>query len=330
MSGRVSVTLACWDYDRTQPLADGSVQPEGVELTYLSLPVEETFFRMLRYREFDVAEMSLSSYVVDLTSMGNFVAIPVFPSRSFRHNGIYVNAASGIERPSDLIGKVVGVPEYQLTAGVWIRGILSDHYGVPVPSVRYRTGGLHEPGRTEKVPLELPPEIEVEPIPPDRTLAEMLVSGEIDALYSPRVPRPFAERRPEVRRLFPDPRREEERYFAQTGIFPIMHTVVLRRDLYERRPWLAQSMYKAFLRAKDSTMERLREMAASRYMLPWLYEEVERAQALMGEDYWPYGLARNQTTLATFLRYAFEQGLARRQLTPAELFAPETLDAYVI
>ncbi len=330
MSVRVPLTVACWDYDRTFALASGDIRPDGVDLTYLSLPVEETFFRMMRYREFDAAEMSLSSYVISLCGDAPFVAIPVFPSRAFRHNGIYVNAASGIHEPGDLAGRLVGVAEYQLTAAVWIRGILAEHYGVPVESVRYRTGGLHEPGRAAKIRHDPPPGVEIEPIPPGRTLADMLVTGEIDALQSPRTPRPFAEGRPGVRRLFADPRAQEERYFAATGIFPIMHVIVLRRDVYERRPWLAQSLYKAFEDAREAAARRMEETAASRYMVPWLYAEVERTRQLMGNDFWSYGLEPNETTLRTFLRYSHEQGLADRLLGPADLFAPETRESYVI
>lgn len=330
MGGRVGITLACWDYDRTQPLADGTVRPDGVDLTYLTLPIEETFFRMLRHREFDAAEMSLSSYVVNLAHDDGLVAIPVFPSRAFRHNGVYVNASAGIAEPHDLVGRVVGVPEYQLTANVWIRGILADHYGVPVASVRYRTGGMHEPGRVEKAGLDLPADVDVAPIPADRTLADMLVTGEIDALYAPRIPRPLVDGRPEVRRLFADPRAEEERYYAETGIFPVMHIVVLRRDVYEKHRWLAQSMYKAFVEAKRLTEARMVETAASRYMLPWLYVELERTYRSLGEDFWPYGVGDNEHTLRTFLRYAHEQGLAGRLMTPAELFVPETSESYVI
>jgi 4,5-dihydroxyphthalate decarboxylase len=332
LTGRVPLTLACWDYDRTAALSSGEVRPEGVDLTYLSLPVEETFFRMLRHREFDAAEMSLSSYVISLGDPGGapFVAIPAFPSRAFRHNGIYVNTASGITSPGDLRGRTVGMAEYQLTANVWIRGTLAEHYGVPAESVRYRTGGQHQPGRPAKVAHELPPEIDIAPIPPDRTLAEMLVSGEIDALYTPRTPLPFAQGRPEVRRLFSDVRAEEERYYRQTGIFPVMHVVVLRRDVYEARPWLAQSLFKAFEEARRLAAARLAETAASRDMLPWLYAEAERTRELMGPSWWSYGLAGNEECLATFLRYSREQGLARRTLTPAELFAPQTLESYII
>jgi len=330
---RVPITLACWDYDRTQALADGSVRPEGVDLTYLCLPVEETFFRMLRHREFEAAEMSLSSYVTGLAADQDnrkLVAIPVFPSRAFRHNGIYVHSGSGIEKPSDLVGRVVGVPEYQLTAVVWIRGILAEHHDVPVASVHYRTGGMHQPGRVEKQALNLPPEIDVRPIGPDRTLADMLVTGEIDALYAPRTPRPLLEGRPEVRRLFADPRAAEEQYAAETGIFPIMHVVVLRREVYQERRWLARSLYTAFERAKAATEQRMGETAANRYMLPWLYDEVERTRRLLGEDFWPYGLEPNRATLEVFLRYAHEQGLTARRLRPEELFAPETWESYVI
>lgn len=326
----VPLTLACWDYDRTQALAEGRVRPEGVDLTYLTLPVEETFYRMMRYREFDVAELSLSSYVVSLCHDAPFVAIPVFPSRSFRHNGIYVNAGSGIERPADLVGRVVGVAEYQLTANVWIRGILDEHHGVPVESVRYRTGGLHEPGRIEKAAVRLPPEIDIAPIEPGATLAGLLASGDVDAVYTPRSPRPFLDRDPRVRRLFADPRAEEEAYYRATGIFPVMHVIALRRDVYERRPWLAMSLYKAFTVAKAAATERLAETAAPLSMVPWSYAEFDRVRDLMGDDFWPYGLPANEHTLATFLRYSHAQGLADRLLRPDELFAKETLDSFRI
>jgi 4,5-dihydroxyphthalate decarboxylase len=330
MSGRVPLTLACWDYDRTAALANGDIRPDGVDLTYLSLPVEETFFRMLRYREFDAAEMSLSSYVISLLDDGPFIAIPAFISRAFRHNGIYVHAGSGITEPGDLRGRVVGLAEYQLTANVWIRGILAEHHGVPVESVRYRTGGLHEPGRVAKVAHDPPPGVEIEPIPAGRTLADMLVTGEIDALYTPRIPRPFGENDPRLRRLFADPQRHEEQYYAATGIFPIMHVVVLRRDVYEARRWLAQSLFKALEEARQAAARRMAETAASRYMLPWLYAEAERCRELMGPDFWSYGLTGNEAALSTFLRYSSDQGLARRRLAPADLFAPETRESYVI
>lgn len=324
------LTLACWDYDRTAALADGRVRPEGVDLTYLSLPIEEIFFRMARFHEFDAAELSLSSYVVSLDHGSPFTAIPVFPSRSFRHNGIYVNAHSGIESPPDLAGRVVGVPEYQLTAVVWIRGILADFYDVPVASVTYRTGGLHSPGRQEKLAVD-PPGVAIEAIGRNDTLDDMLASGKIDALYTPRTPAPFLRGDPAVRRLFPDSAAAEAEYFRATGIFPIMHTVVLRTDLYQGARWLARSLFKACTDAKRLAETRLEETAALPSMLPWSYQEAHRVRALMGQDFWPYGVTDNELALRTFLRYMHEQGLASRRYEPQDLFAPETAaDGFVI
>ncbi len=324
----VPLTLACGDYDRTAALARGEIRPEGVELTVLTLPVEETFFRMTRHREFDAAEMSLSSYLISLEADAPFVAIPVFLSRSFRHNGIYVPAASPVTEPAGLAGGQVGVAEYQLTANVWIRGILAERHGLPVDAVRYRTGGQHAPGRVAKLAHAAPSGVSVEPIPGGATLAGMLADGELDALYTPRVPHGFTEGR--VRRLFADARAEEERYFAETGIFPVMHVVVLRRDVYEQRPWLAQSLYKAFEQARRGAAARVAETAALASLLPWGYAEAERTRGLMGADYWTYGLAGNSATLETFVRYSFEQGLVKQQRPVEELFAAETREEYVI
>ena len=328
---RLRLSLACWNYDRTRALMDGSVQPDGIELTYLDLPVEETFFRMIRHREFDVAEMSLSSYTVSLFREPRpFVAIPVFPSRFFRHSCIYVNANAGIREPRDLVGKRVGTPEYQMTAPVWIRGILAEHYGVPVDSVTYFTGGEEEPGRVEKQKLDLPARIRLQPIGASQTLARMLAEGEIDALHTARMPSTFRTGQGRVRRLFEDYKAVEQQYFRDTGIFPIMHTVVIRRDVYEQNRWVAQALFKAFVEAQRRTYEDLDVTAALKSMLPWLTAHVEEARALMGDDYWSYGFARNRATLATFLRYHHEQGLSPRLLPPEELFAPETMEAFRI
>jgi 4,5-dihydroxyphthalate decarboxylase len=328
---KLPLTLACWSYDRTRALLDGRVRPDGIDLTCLDLPVEETFFRMLRHREFDVAEMSLSSYVVSLFADDPpFVAIPVFPSRFFRHSCIYVNAAAGITQPGDLAGRTVGTPEYQMTAPVWIRGILSDGYGLPVDSVIYATGGLEEPGRHEKQALDLPAGIRVAGIGPGQTLSAMLAAGEIDALYTARAPSSFRAGDGRVRRLFEDYPAVERDYFRRTRIFPIMHTVVIRRPLYERHRWVAQSLYKAFAAAQREAYDDLAQTAALKVMLPWLTADVEDARREMGDDFWPYGVTRNADTLTTFLRYSHEQGLSRRQLSLDELFAPETLESFKI
>ena len=325
------LTLACWNYDRTRALADGTVRAKGIDLTYLSLPVEETFFRMLRYREFDAAEMSLSSYVVSLFSEARpFIAIPAFVSRFFRHASIFVNAAAGIREPQDLIGRRVGSPEYQMTAPVWIRGILSDQYGVGVEQLTHLTGGEEQPNRSEKLKLDLPRHIKVEPIGPRKTLSRMLAEGEIDALFTARAPSSFRDGSGRVRRLFENYEEVEREYFHTTGIFPIMHVVVVRRDIHEASRWVARSLYEAFLAAQRLTYEDLAETAAQKAMLPWAHAHFETARREMGEDYWPYGVERNRATLDTFLRYSFEQGLSKRQLSADELFAPETLESFKI
>jgi len=328
---RLPLTLACWNYDRTRALADGSIVPDGIDLNYLNLPVEETFFRMLRHQEFDAAELSLSSYTVSLFRENPpFIAIPVFPSRYFRHSCIYIHSGSGIRQPKDLAGKRVGNPEYQMTAPVWIRGILSDEYGVPVSSPTYFSGGEEQPGRSEKIPLSLPPEIRTQLIPEDKTLSQMIESGEIDALYTARAPSSFG-RSDRVQRLFPDYASVERAYFAKTKIFPIMHIIALRRDVYRENPWVVQSLYKAFLEAQRRVYDDLRDTAALKFMLPWLHSHVEETERIMGtRDFWAYGLEPNRHVLATFLRYHFEQGLSKRQLKPEELFAPESLESFKI
>jgi len=328
---KLRMTLACWDYDRTRALADGSVPVEGVDLVYLTLPVEETFFRMLRNREFECAELSLSSYVTSLERKDPpFIAIPVFPSRMFRHSGVYVSAASGIVEPRQLVGKRVGNPEYQLTAHVWIRGILAEEYGVPVDSVEYLTGGLEEAGRIEKQKLDLPSGIRIRPIEPTQTLAQLLAEGKIDAVYAPRAPSTLQTRPDAVRRLFEDYASVEREYFRRTRVFPIMHTVAIRRDVYERNPWCAQALYKAFAMAQRKTYSDLGELAALKTMLPWLPAHVAETKRELGEDWWPYGLAANRHVLETFLRYHHQQGLSKRLRKPEELFAPETLEAFRI
>jgi 4,5-dihydroxyphthalate decarboxylase len=259
-----------------------------------------------------------------------FIAIPVFPSRFFRHSCIYVNANSGIKSPKDLIGRRIGNPEYQMTAPVWIRGILSDHYGVPVDSVTYFTGGEEEPNRSEKLKLDLPDNIRVERIGPDKTLSQMLYDGEIDALYTARMPSSYRKGDGKVTRLFENYVDVEREYFKETGLFPIMHTVVVRREIYEANRWVAQSLYKALVESQRRTYEDLNETAALKAMLPWLNSHVEEVRKEMGDDFWPYGLQKNRANLEVFLRYSYEQGLSRRLLTPEDLFAPETFESFKI
>jgi 4,5-dihydroxyphthalate decarboxylase len=328
---KLNLTFACWNYDRTRALMDGTVKVDGIDLNYLNLPVEETFFRMARFREFDISEMSLSSYCVTLSKPERpFVALPIFPSRFFRHSCIYVNANSGIREPKDLIGKRIASPEYQMTAPVWIRGILSDHYNVPVDAQPYLYGGEEEVGRIEKMKLALPPNIQVSPIAPHQTLSQMLYDGELDALYTARMPSSFLKGDGKVKRLFEDYPEVERRYYRETGIFPIMHTVVMRREVYEANRWIAQSLTKAFIEAQRHTYEDLKDTAALKAMLPWLSAYVDETQREFGDDWWPYGLEKNIKTLDTFTRYHHEQGLSPRKLDVQELFAPESLEAFKI
>jgi len=305
------------------------VRPEGIDLVYNNLFVEETFFRMLRNREFDIAEMSLSSYVASLgRAEPPFIAIPAFPSRCFRHSCIFVSAKSGIRKPADLKGKRVGVPEYQMTAPVWIRGILQDEYGVDPAGCEYWTGGEEEPGRDEKLRLDLPAKFRLRPIGPEQTLSRMIADGQLDAMHTARAPSSFRTQPGKVRRLFEDFVEVEKAYYRKTKIFPIMHTVVIRRELYEAARWIAQSLYKAFSQAQRKTYDALATSMALTTMLPWQSAHVEEARALLGEDWWPYGVEPNRHVLETFLRYHHEQGLSRRRLKVEELFAPETLKTF--
>jgi 4,5-dihydroxyphthalate decarboxylase len=331
----IRLTLACWDYDRTRAIMENRVRFDGIDLTYLNLVIEETFFRQMRHHEFDVSEMSFSSYLISrFQEPAPFIAIPIFPSRSFRHSGIYINASAGIRKPADLIGKRIGCAEYQLTANVWIRGILNDEYGVTPSSFTTFIGGLEEVGRVEKAALSLPPQIKIEQIGPAQTLSTMLESGEIDALFSPRAPSSFGKgngnRHGNVRRLFEDTHAAEREYYERTRIFPIMHVIAIRREVYERHRWVAQSLFKGFIEAQRIAYQDLHETAALKVMLPWLIQHVADTEAIMGSDFWVYGSEPNVEAINRLLRYHYEQGLSRRQLTPQEIFTPETMESFKI
>jgi 4,5-dihydroxyphthalate decarboxylase len=318
---RFQLTLACGDYDRTLALKTGAVRPEGVELNVLTLAPEEIFYRMGRFREFDVSEFSLSTYTIRRGRGEPFIAIPVFPSFMFRHSAIFVRDDAGIREPRDLRGKRVGVPKYHMTAAVWIRGLLEDEYGVAPGDLLWFEGG--EGAKVKEVDVTLPPGIRKELVPGDRNLGDMVASGELDAFIGARRPAAFGAR---VRRLFPDFKRAERAYYEKTGIFPIMHTVVLREELAREHPWLPRSLYHAFLEAKLAAYRRLNDTAALLYALPWLLAEAEETRALMGDDPFPYGVARNRKTLETLASYTLRQGLAPRRLTVEEMFWESTLD----
>lgn len=329
---RLALTLAAENTDRIRPLLDGRVAVEGIDLNYLPQEPEEAFWRMTQFLDYDVSEMSGTAYIIERSRPNpRFIAIPVFLSRMFRHNGIYVNAKAGITRPEELRERRVGLGEYNLTANVWIRGILQHEYGVHPREVQWVVGGQEQPGRKERAEVKLPAEIRLETIPADQTLNELLDKGEIDALIGPRMPKSMIRGEGLVRRLFDDPWSAEEEYYQRTHIFPIMHMVVIRNDVYERHPWVAQSLYKAFTEAKNVCLEAMYHTPALRVSLPWLLRELERSYAAMGShDIFPYGLEASRPTLEAMVQYHHEQGLIPEKLSLEKLFAPATLDEFRI
>lgn len=329
---KLYLTVACGDYDRTKALQDGSVQAEGIRLNYLPLQAEEIFWRMGGHKEFDASEMSLSNQIT-MVSRGNpaFVAIPVFPSRFFRHSCVFINTESGIQKPQDFKAKKIGAPEYSITAAVWIRGMLQDDYGVKTHEMEWLVGGQEEPGRKERVALKLPPQIKVAPIPEDKTLNGMLESGEIDALISARAPSSFIKGSPRIRRLFPNYKEVEVDYYKRTKIFPIMHVLIIRRELYEQHPWIARSLYKAFCEAKDRAIGAMLKITNTlACTLPWLFADVEELKQIFGSDWWPYGIEPNRHALETLIRYMGEQGLIDKPLKVEEIFVPNVAGEFKI
>jgi len=325
---KLKVSLSCGNYDRTQAIFDGRAQIEGCEVMAIPLEPEEVFHRAFKYGEFDITEISMSSHMMTTARGDNeYVAVPAFLSRLFRHSGIYVRTDRGINSPQDLKGKKIGLPEYQITANVWIRGILEDEYGVKPSDIKWRRGGIEEPGRGERAPIDLDPSIDLQQIPDDKSLSGMLESGEIDAYIGARAPSCFARGAANVGRLFSNYIGAEQDYFRRTKIFPIMHMVGIRKQLVHENPWLPVAVQKAFLKAKLLAVKELDELAASPVTLPWLVHYHDEVKTLMGDDYWPYGLdAVNRKVIETFARYHHEQGLSKRRVGAEELFAASSLD----
>jgi 4,5-dihydroxyphthalate decarboxylase len=322
---KLQLSLAIGDYDRTRPLTDGTVAIDGVDPIYMTLAPEEMFFRAFRHREFDVAELSLSSQTVKVAGGDNaYIAVPVFLSRAFRHTSIYVRT-DRIRKPEDLAGKRVGVPEYQLTAIVWARALLQDDHGIKPSDVTWVRGGIDEPGRPEKIALALPANIRLESAPEGEHLSGMLDRGEIDAFISPRPPS-CAGRNSDVGWLFADPMSVAKDYYRRTRIFPIMHVLGVRRDRAEAHPWLPAALLKAFRCAKTIALDRLADTSAPKVTLPFVEDQLAAARDLLGEDFWSYGVAPNRHTLETFLRHHHGQGLSSRLVTVDELFHPSTFE----
>jgi len=321
--GRLAVSLAISEYDHVRDLSSGLVRAQGIALNTLNFPVEEIFHRFTRYREWEVTELSMGKYS-SLVSQGDrsVAAIPVFPSRVFRHSSIYVRRGGGVRVPSDLRGKRVGLPEWAQTAAVYTRGMLVHEYGVGLDEIEWVQAGVDEPGRQEKVALKLPRGVRLTPRP-DSSLDRMLLAGEIDAVMSAHALRSFEAGHPDIARLFPDYRAVEEAYFRKTGIYPIMHVIALRREVLDRFPWVATNLLEAFEEAKRRSLARAREITASRFPVPWIADIADRAFELFEGDPMPYGIAANRTTLAAFLRFGHEQGVCHKLLEPEDLFPPE-------
>lgn len=324
---KVALTLAIGDYEHTRDLASGRVSVQGATLNVLTLTPEEAFFRFTHFREWEVSEMSMGKYV-SLRSQDDesIAAIPVFPSRVFRHSMIYVRDGGKLTRPEQLKGARVGVPEWAQTAVIYARGYLAHQAGVPLDAVDWVQAGVNEAGRVEKVKLKLPAGVRLKP-EPGRSLNDMLLAGDLDAVLSARPPRSLGQG---IRRLFPDYVAAEEAYFRETGVFPIMHVVVIKSDILARHPWLAMNLYKAFEEAKHRSIERLSDITASHAPFAWLVPYAERMKALFGEDFWPYGLERNRKTLQAFVDFAFEQGVCHRKLAVEELFPKQVLTSFKV
>ena len=327
---KLKLSVAIGNYDRVRALFDGQVAIDGVDPIFMTLPPEEIFFRAFRTVDFDICELSMSSFTVK-TAEGTcpYVGVPAFVSRAFRHNSIYVRT-DRIKSPADLKGKRIGLPEYQLTACVWARIILEDDHGIKPSDVTWVRGGIDDPSRPEKITIKLPGGVRLENAPEGKTISQLLEAGEIDAFVAPRAPSLAGKRHPHIGWLFPDPIAAGRDYYRRTGLFPIMHVTGIRRTLVERHPWLPAAVLKAFTQAKSKCLEELEDTSASKCTLPFVEEELKAARDLMGHDFWSYGLAPNRKVLETFLRHHHAQGLSARLLAPEELFHPSTHESFTI
>jgi 4,5-dihydroxyphthalate decarboxylase len=314
------LTFACGPFDRTQALRDGTIRPEGIDLVYLPLQPAEIFWRMLQFNEFHISEMSLANYAM-LVAQGDapYVAIPAFPSRVFRHGYFFINTTKDISTPKDLIGKRGGVPEYSQTAAVYMRGLLQHEYGVLARDIEWVQG------RADRLKHALPPDVRLTQAPAGIELGDLLERGELDFLMSANNPLSFRRGAQTVARLFPNYEELERDYYRRTKIYPIMHTVVIRRDVYESDPWVALSMYKALCQAKEHAYRWLAEGGSAKVSFAWVQPLMEREQAIIGRDWYPYGIEPNRPTIEALLQYLHEQGLASRRVALEELFASSTL-----
>ena len=324
----IHLTMAIFDYDHVRDMATGRVKPEGIELTVINHDVEEIFHRFMSGQEFDISEISMGMST-SRVSQGDapFVLLPVFPSRVFRLSSIYILADGPIKRASDLKGKRIGVPEWGQTAGIYTRGWMVHQAGVKLNDVEWFQSGINDPGRQEAATLDLPEGVNLTPVT-DRSLTEMMFDGDLDAAYSARAPKAFLDGDRRMVRLYPDYRKAEQAYYEETGIFPIMHTIAMRRDIFEKHPWAAMNLVTAFEESKRRSITRITNVTASQIAVPWLNYDAEVVnKSVFGNDWWPYGIDKNRNTLEAFLQYGYEQGTLHRKLNPEDLF-PEELQHF--
>ena len=325
---RLKINFAASEYDHFRDLADGTVDISGIDFNWLRMPVEEAFTRFVNFLEWELSEMSMGKYV-SFVSTGNtsVLALPVFPSRSFRQSSIFVRRDGRVKRAEDLRGKKIGIPEWAQTAAIYTRGWLVHQLGIPLQEIDWVQAGINQAGREEKVELKLPAGVRYTPVKA-KSLSEMLLSGELDAVACARPPQPFVDGNPAIVRLFPDYRAVEEKFYRETGIFPIMHVIAMRRDVYEANKWIAVNLYNAFVEAKRRAVERALDFTATSYPFAWCSHAAAEARQIFGEDFFPYGLEANRKTLDAFLQYAFEHGVCHRRVTPDELFPKELTKVY--
>ncbi len=328
---KLSLSVAVGDYDRNRPLIDGRVAIDGVDPAIMTLSPEEIFFRAMRHEAFDICELSLSSFVLR-TSRGDcpYVGVPAFVSRAFRHTSIIVRNDRGILTPTDIKGKRIGTPEWQLTANVWARAFLEEDYGVRPRDITWYRGGIEEVGRLEKLAVQPPEGVVIKDIGPDQTLSALLLAGEIDGFMGPRAPMAFTEGHPSLTWLFTDPTREAMTYFQRTRLFPIMHLIGVRKSLADRHPWLPMAVLKAFEHSKAAALAHLADTSATKVTLPFIEEQLAQARKLMGADYWPYGVEANRHALDKFTAYHHAQGISKRKVAVEELFHSSTHESHKI
>ncbi len=327
---KLSLSLAVGNYDRTRALVDGRVQIDGVHPAIMTLSPEEMFFRAFRHADFDITELSLSSYAVSLANGANrYLALPIFLSRAFRHSSIYVTHESGIETPEQMRGKRIGIAEYQLTANIWARALLEDDFGVSPPEILWVRGGMDSPVRPEKLILDLPSDLKVEAVAAGETLNQLMKDGKIDGFIGPRAPKCFFEENSVIKRLFDTPIETSLSYFKRTNIFPIMHVLGVKKELLEKHPFLSQALMKAFQSAKDIAEAELADTSATKVTMPFVEDHLERVKNIMGADFWTYGLDKsNRFVIESFLKQHHRQGLSKRLLSVDEMFPANSIEGY--